>query len=1299
MKSIVAKNVRTDAVAMALDMCIDGKTKDSVLGKTTIAVSDFAKLQGNDTTRKWLDYVTMLFKEGNPENKVDAKLSDFLKKKSGNDYKGFLNGLWQRFGNKDEFLMFFPNFRIEARTGVDDSIAGFECTLGEDAKALRRLANAMSDFSQLKMDNSTSRTCTSLMQQFQQGKVSVKDFEKSVSDMASKATFLLDTKIDEMSMEIWGRFDDSNVFLKDGSYTCYRLDDKDKDDFIVVADHTKWCVSHPNNTFWEQYGAPYYMITEGDHIPTALLNMSEKYEGGTKDDPYVQFKDEADNSIAYDRPSHKALIRFGKEIVRKAGKDASKFTKGNWRVFKEEIGEDDKPKEPNLKESLFRSRRTSAELISDVAFGYTDYDSLIVESPNCDESHLWMIAERNGRNREVIEKVLAHPKCPDRLTRKIVRALYGNDRDMTRNAYAVVLGREKVSPELIGDISKWMDENDFCSFCSNSSIGTDKIVALLSTGVATEDGLRKAVESRRDLPASAIEKYAERYDSVKILLLSMDGVSSDVISDAFKDVRTLDELLILLKNPNCTSDVFDKALSLEGLSDDDMRNVLMAIARNGNAGAEILVKGVSLTKEPSVMASLADNPNADDSVYMAILDREEFRSSYAFLGMLKRRNCSMDAIRKYVSSVKYPSFDFLKYRNDLSPEFIAEITSSSDMNPTSVVWSLSNFMEIVEAGCRLGYRNYIGIAATHSDHSILKGIEPDKDFIHKVSKVISDGDCPREFIHKAFGNDACDQAMYAVKNAISRNVAPRHYYEEIAEHLMDASNDSLRGENLKNVCISDGCPSDIRMKIYKWMKEKNYRDVIGEILGSRNCTQEILDDCLSDENFASCAVGNPNCPKSVVDRAFEKGSYTSASIVSDSEFCTDELVERAIKADVANRMYPQYCSYMKCAGVSKECIDRLKKCHDWEQEELDALDFKFLANPNCTDDYARGILGRFPELGESESCKDDEFFEVLLGMVPNERISDGTLAEFAKIGNDMYSYHKEEVGEALAKSKRMLRDSGIEIVRNDKDVIDDGFFSNLFCRSDMEPERRAEAYKKIGCSRRACFDSLLKRLPRGEAVRIAVALEGKISFRNVPWKEQQDFLKEAIEVFKSRGLDTISLEGYLAQPAQEPVESQRLEVPTGSTAGVILETTSNRKIINSTIATGTRDELAKLMRNRNVTRGMARKFAEKSNETADGYYRRFGLDDFLLNSVRFFDVFRNHGADFSEEELERIRDLGDGDVKWLADKFIDYLYNKEHGMYVERQASVKFRNVSRRLVASLIACSVATGIIDGLEEY
>ena len=218
MKNIVAKNVRTNAIAMVLDVFIDDELKREAIDKTTINVVDFVSLQTkNETTGKWLDYVTGLFKEGST-NIIDSKLSEFLSKKSGNDYKSLLDGLWQLFGKKEEFFRLFPNFKISPTLDRENKITGFDCTLGEDVKELRKLANTMSDFSQLKQDASARSKCTTLMQQFQQGRISIEVFEKSVSDIASGTDIMLNTRIDEVASKIWEKFDESNVFLKNGKY-------------------------------------------------------------------------------------------------------------------------------------------------------------------------------------------------------------------------------------------------------------------------------------------------------------------------------------------------------------------------------------------------------------------------------------------------------------------------------------------------------------------------------------------------------------------------------------------------------------------------------------------------------------------------------------------------------------------------------------------------------------------------------------------------------------------------------------------------------------------------------------------------------------------------------------------------------------------------------------------------------------------------------------------------------------------------------------------------------------------------
>ena len=61
----------------------------------------------------------------------------------------------------------------------------------------------------------------------------------------------------------------------------------------------------------------------------------------------------------------------------------------------------------------------------------------------------------------------------------------------------------------------------------------------------------------------------------------------------------------------------------------------------------------------------------------------------------------------------------------------------------------------------------------------------------------------------------------------------------------------------------------------------------------------------------------------------------------------------------------------------------------------------------------------------------------------------------------------------------------------------------------------------------------------------------------------------------------------------------------------------------------------------------------------------------------------------------RLEKNGNDDVRWLARKFLNYLYDESNGLYVNRTASMKYGLVSMRVAVSEFARMLAMDYASG----
>ena len=1322
MRFIVAKNIRTDAIAMIIGILLDDETKREALGKTTVSPADFVSLQEYCNPRDvggidsdsldrrrvaggLFEYAMNTLMVEDSQNPIDSVISSMLSDKAKSDYKNVLNGMWQRFANKDEFNLMFPNFSVE-KSG--DS---FTCHAGENKAEFSRFALALSDFSQLKDDGESRPSCTSLMQRFQKGQVSIHEFESSVSDMAEKSSLMLDSRIDEKNNAIWEKFDENNVFMKGDGYTCYKLEDDDKEDFISVADDsTKWCVAKPNNTFWEDYGAPYYMIVKGNHIPFALLNISTKHEGASVSDPYVQFMDETDSQITYDRPSYRILISFARKIGDKIGIDLENVGHGYNAAFKMDIGDGTVPKEPDLKESAIRSGNTPQDVLEYLALeNQSKYDEFIVSNPNCSANLLRQLMWRNGSSKPMLCRILENERCTDKLAKDILRTFMKSDSDKT-NAYASILSRSNVSSSMMSLILESMPKDAFDAFCKNDRIKTEKIIYFLSHGDMGEQQVLGAMRKRLDIPVGAIRKYADRYESIRNECLSMESLEASEIKKICNEIRTVDELISLLGNSNCPSDVLDKAMTVNGLSDDEMKRIAMAVSKNINSPSHALCMAIEMygSSVDYLTFNAVGNPNADEDVYRTAINSDGFVGNNSVYGMMKRDNFTTGLFLEYEGHCKkftHGEYEFFM-RSDVPVDFIVDMLEKHG-ELLDFVRKRSDYLSIVKRGVEKGCDLFRQDAVLNGLIEISAEDCNEEDLMN----AIENGKCPEKMLKMALMDKSysLDYVDDKILDAMGKGVAAGYYSTVLFGWLVK------RGDcyNLVKLFKNSGCTGKVRDRICNVVFDKHeYFDNSVQIATSEYFTDKMLNGCLESNNRLA-VICSSKCPLSTIDKLVSDESaskYDLMNAIKNCDKCTPEMLDRLGSHQLEHcSIYSYNSRFFSSPSMNREDFDKIRSIADDSEGDKLLKDFWFLTNPNCTNEFAMGVLKGLEDStsGESEhslmlsKTSKDKMYQideydiagVIRKMVENYGIEDETIVGF--IGLLKNETQLSDVVDAILSSKRILGSAFDDLARKHAWLIG---VKAVFTNGNLSDGEKIDVAKK--CNMSFCYLSEIISLfgSSGNDLYRTVALIGScmsIYANDVPMKTVQTIVDKSIEKSNEMGISHEYLLQLRLNDPIEPVTAEKRTIPTGSGAVVKLETTSNRRIINSTIASGSTGQLMLLMNNENVSRKLARKFAEKSNELMDRYYQRFGLDDFVLNSVRFFLLFKKHGADFGKDVLLRLEKNGNDDVRWLARKFLDYLYDESNGLYVNRTASMKHGLVSMRVAVSEFARMLAMDYASG----
>ena len=1310
MREIVAKNIRTDAVVMLLDSCLDDKTKQDALGKLSVTSTDLTALDNYFNPRNFngideesakarksqgevFRYIMNLINATGDSNPIDATIHDFISAKAKHDYGNVLNGMWKRFADKKEFDEFFPNFKI-----VENGDSP-KCEVGASNEAFSRLTRALSDFSQLKDDNETRGACTSLMQRFQRGGMPISEFESSIEEIAEGSSLMLDTKVDEENREIWMKFDHGNVFLKSGGYVCYKLDDKDKEDLIHIAnDTTKWCVAKWNNTHWEEYGAPYYMIATEKHIPLALLNISTKK--GSVEDPYVQFMDDTDTEIQYDRPTRGGLIEFAKKITAKIGIDLSKVGHGYNDAFRE--SNEGEPKEPDIKRSVMRSDKTSVDMLEYLAFENQDgYDEDILSNPNCSVDLLRNLAWRSGFRLSVMTKILSNEKCPDRLSLDVLRHFSKKDDYAFYSGCIAVLSKKQVSSSLVMLMVANMNEVRFHNICA-STVKTDKIAMLLDEGDLSEEMVLEAMKQRADLPLEVLEKYAEKYDSVRTQRMSMEAFMENDVAKICKGIRSVEDLLATLKNRNCPVEVLEKAISVRGIDEQEYRSVLRGVVNNINCTSDILCKVLKKLEDADngtlLIYDAVSNPNADEKVYEQSLRNKGFmHDSYYVSNMFMRDNFPPRLYEMYLGNIG-DNHRFIevegKYllRSDISLEFIARMVERQG-GLIDVVKKRNDFEKIVEIGSRLGIDLFLSYAVADG---MIDEVPDDAVTKKNVGMIVRYHECSDEFLKKAFELNepvVTDTIMDMGEN----NVAPFSYIEALYRHFIDKG---VYNDQLLRLFNFDGCTDELRMKICEEVRRQEKVYLLRSMVQDWDCTAEMLDTLASKDNvFADAVLRNPRCSAKTRDRILSTGfSLSHANAIFSSPKCTREMLScidtnRCSMSDCLwlggglNFVSSPNLEYADVAGLGIEDDSK-----DKDEARL-LLDLKFMQNPHCSDELARSVIARLRERGVDGShelsleklntkVRKGDVIPVIQAMIANDAIASETILAFIDMFFNEDDYYKRDLLPDFLKSKRVLERQVVEFVNSITSFVDARL---LLENRHLSCEQMRKLVKDNDWSILYGLREVLENPRRfGDNALFAIALVGDLGYggidcNGVPWKKQQEVLAKAVKFAEEHGMKCTSLKQMIADDAISPVTMEEKLIPSGSDANVLLETTSNRKIINATIAGGSTESLLALMKNENVTKKLACKFAEKSNDLMEEYYNRFGLDGFVLNSVRFFNVFKKHGADFGKDVLLKLKGNDNDDVRWLATKFYNYLYDEQNGLYANRTACDKYHHVSLKV--------------------
>lgn len=290
--------------------------------------------------QKWQDYLKRL--DGKPDKLAEAEekmsIAQKLVEKNGvfdkfisnrlldgidPSYKTqFVNWAWQAVSEENAFDKYVGDFSETSINADDHEVTDFKDHVHSFCEHFRKHP----DFRQECQDISKRLTG-------KEGCIAVQEFIESVNRMnsewdARKKYMVTQETIDDAWNEIMQPSNKVDVDGNWGTFAAYRIPNWNA--LMQVGHQTEWCVARKGESgesYYRQYGEPYYLICDSDRHPFALMNP-----------PSCQFKDVKDRPIEIQNggdvlPSHRRAILFGKAVLDKVAPNSQLYN--DFQCFRE----------------------------------------------------------------------------------------------------------------------------------------------------------------------------------------------------------------------------------------------------------------------------------------------------------------------------------------------------------------------------------------------------------------------------------------------------------------------------------------------------------------------------------------------------------------------------------------------------------------------------------------------------------------------------------------------------------------------------------------------------------------------------------------------------------------------------------------------------------------------------------------------------------------------------------------------------------------------------------------------------
>ena len=176
--------------------------------------------------------------------------------------------------------------------------------------------------------------------------------------------------------------------------------------------------------------------------------------------------------------------------------------------------------------------------------------------------------------------------------------------------------------------------------------------------------------------------------------------------------------------------------------------------------------------------------------------------------------------------------------------------------------------------------------------------------------------------------------------------------------------------NLVSLFEKKGCSDRVRKKIYEFLRDEN-EYYLEQIVDSPYFTKAMIDDCAN--HGLTFVVGNPKCPKEVIDRMFREHPYGVDNYCVKNPKCTKKMFDFILEHGYSNTLlgdgYSLDMRYMQSQELDKGDFDRIETSSKGDKFTADLL---FVGNPHCTDEMANKVadmLDTFDEIGSSKRAK------------------------------------------------------------------------------------------------------------------------------------------------------------------------------------------------------------------------------------------------------------------------------------------------------------------------------------------